>query len=116
VHNTHLTGDLKRIAEEVGAWAQGQPAIVSLWLFGSRERRDSADLDIAFAIDALPSVAARDAFEAMRATWTSDLSQAIGLEVHFEPIATDRIQEAVSDHGVLVYARAGLPDSEGATR
>jgi predicted nucleotidyltransferase len=106
--NSHLTGDLKLVADQVGRWAQSQQPIVRLWFFGSRARQDQSprsDLDIAFEIESLPSIAAQENFRILRESWASELSEATGLEIHFEPIAVEQIQNAVTDHGVLVYER-----------
>jgi len=112
VGNTHLTGDLKLVADQVGEWAQLQEPIVRLWFFGSRTRgthSTESDLDIAFEIEAPPSIEARESFQVLRESWTAELSEATGLEIHFEPIAVEQIQNAVTDHGVLVYERIGSP-------
>ena len=107
---SHLTGDLKLIATQVSAWAAGQPGLVRLWLFGSRARSAQAsgtDLAIAFEVDAMPMPEAGSSFERERNAWTTDVSNAVGLDVHFEPIALDAIQDAVTDHGIMIYERAG---------
>jgi predicted nucleotidyltransferase len=110
MRRSHLTGDLKLIAAQVSAWAAGQPGLVRLWLFGSRARSVQAqgnDLDIAFEVDAMPLTEGRGRFELERSAWTTDVSNAVGLDVHFEPIALDTVQDAVTDHGIMIYERAG---------
>jgi hypothetical protein len=110
MRGSHLTGDLKLIAAQVSAWAAGQPGLVRLWLFGSRagsEQADGNDLDIAFEVDAITLPEARGSLELERSAWTTDVSNAVGLDVHFEPIALDAIQDAVTDHGIMIYERAG---------
>jgi predicted nucleotidyltransferase len=108
VGNMHLTGDLKLIADQVGEWAQLQEPIVRLWFLGSRARQTHSpdnDLDIAFEIESLPSTEAKESFQVLHDLWTAELSEATGLEIHFEPIAVEQIQAAVTDHGVLIYER-----------
>jgi predicted nucleotidyltransferase len=109
---THLTGDLKLVADQIGEWAQLQNPIVRLWFFGSRARRmhlPDSDLDVACEIESLPSNDANETFRALRESWTAELSEATGLEIHFESIALEQIQSAVTDHGVLIYERVAAP-------
>jgi predicted nucleotidyltransferase len=110
--NAHLHGDLKLVAHQVGEWAQLQGKIVRLWFFGSRARlahSPDSDLDIAFEIESLPTIEAQEGFQVLRELWTTELSEATGLDIHFEPIAVEQIQAAVTDHGVLIYERAAAP-------
>ena len=119
MRSSHLTGDLKLIAEQVGAWASNQPNVVRLWFFGSHARSArsaESDLDIAFEVDASPPTADDDAFQLERGVWTTEVSNAIGLDVQFEPIAVATIQDAVTDHGILIYERQGSPPCEWLAR
>jgi predicted nucleotidyltransferase len=112
VVNTHLTGDLKLVADQIGEWARLQTPIVRLWLFGSRARQTHSpdtDLDVAFEIESLPTNDARDAFDILCESWTAELSDATGLEIHFESIDLEQTQTAVADHGVLIYEQAAVP-------
>ena len=87
VVNTHLTGDLKLVADQIGEWARLQTPIVRLWLFGGRARRTQSPdraLDVAIEVESLPTNDARDAFDILRESWTTELSAATGLEIHFE--------------------------------
>jgi len=45
--------------------------------------------------------------EVEREAWATSVSNAVGLDVHFEPIALDSVQDAVTDHGIMIYERAG---------
>jgi hypothetical protein len=113
MRSSHLTGDLKLIAEQVSIWAAGQPQLVRLWFFGNHSSRPAqtmeSDLDIAFETDAMPPAAALDALQSDCGAWKAEVSSAIGLDVRFEPIAVDVIQDAVTDHGILVYERQDSP-------
>lgn len=112
VVNTHLTGDLKLVADQIGQWARLQTPIIRLWLLGSRAGRthsQDSDLDVAFEIRSPPTDEARDAFDLMRESWTAELSDATGLEIHFEAIDLEQNQTAVTDHGVLIYERVDAP-------
>jgi Predicted nucleotidyltransferases len=110
MRNAHLTGDLGLIAGEIGEWARRRESIVRLWLYGSRVRSThspESDLDIAFELDALPAVTTTQPSHAELTDWTADLSSTVGLEVHLESIAAASTQDAVTDHGVLIYEREG---------
>jgi predicted nucleotidyltransferase len=112
MRNSHLTGDLKLVAEQVGEWAQRQDSIVRLWLLGSHARPADApvsDLDIAYEVDAPGPGAADDGSAGLRGRWIAELSDATGLDTRFDSIAAERIQSAVTDHGVLIYERVGAP-------
>jgi len=112
MRKARLTGELKLIADEIGGWAKQRESIVRLWLFGSHAKSThspESNLDIAFEFDALQPLEAGDQFQARRTEWAAELSRAIGLEVQFEPIAAAMIQDAVTDHGILIFEREGAP-------
>ena len=119
MRSSHLTGDLKLIAEQVGAWASSQPNLVRLWFFGSHARgaqSAESDLDIAFEVDASSFPADQNAFQLERGIWATEVSNAIGLDVQFAPIAVATIQDAVTDHGTLIYERQGSPPCQWLAR
>lgn len=116
VVNTHLTGDFKLVADQISEWARLQTPIIRLWLLGNRARRTQSpdgDLDVAFEIESLPTNDAKDAFVIVRESWTNELSEATGLEIHFESIELEQIQTAVTDHGVLIYEHVAAPGDAG---
>jgi predicted nucleotidyltransferase len=102
--------DLTPIAQHTSQWAENHVLIRRLWIYGSRAKgtnRPDSDLDVAFELDPLPYGTARDQFHDEKARWKAELSGALGLEVHLEPIL--QAQLSVREHGVLIYERSGAP-------
>jgi predicted nucleotidyltransferase len=102
---------VEALRSELAAWAQKQPGVRRLWVYGSRAQgthRGDSDLDIAFEIDRLSdSVAAREFQERTLPAWRLELSELSGLPVHLEPSVGDasNIAQYVAVSGVLVYDR-----------
>ena len=116
VVHTHLTGDFKLVADQISEWARLQTPIIRLWLLGNRARRThspDSDLDVAFETESLPTSDAKEALDILRASWTTELSEATGLEIHFESIDLEQVQTAVTDHGVLIYEHVAAPGDAG---
>ena len=109
MRSSHLTGDLKLIAEQVGIWAAGQPQLVRLWFFGNHSSSRPAQSG------QRPRWLSRS-LQSDCGAWKAEVSSAIGLDVRFEPIAVDVIQDAVTDHGILVYERQDSPPCRWLTR
>jgi predicted nucleotidyltransferase len=97
--------------ERLVAWAQQQPSLRCLWIYGSRAKGThgpDSDLDVACQIDRLSDRAAADDFrERVFPMWRAELSRLSGLTVHLEAHVGDASNVAgyVEDSGVLVYER-----------
>ena len=116
----HVSMDpqIEAMRPDIAAWAEKQPGLRRLWIFGSRAQgthRPDSDLDVAFEIDRLPDGApSMDFLEHTRPRWCAELSQLSGLLVHLEPSIGDAsdVAEYVAHSGVLVYER----DEKGVCR
>ena len=90
-------------------WAQGQPNVVRLWVYGSRLKgvaRSDSDLDVCVQIDPLLTEEAKRLFQNHLVSWAIELTALFGMKVHIEPYATDQQRALISDCSKLVYQRA----------
>nr|WP_280845145.1 nucleotidyltransferase domain-containing protein [Neoroseomonas nitratireducens] len=113
---------LDRLRAVVGEWAQGEPLIRMVWLFGSRAVGDpfpGSDVDLALSIDPDPAVRAQGptgraaaVFRTewdRRAGWATALASRLAQPVEVSVLAKDDdyVRPAVKREGVLLYRRRG---------
>lgn len=95
------------------SWASGKDRIHELHLFGSRAKGDfldESDLDLAYVLTGSDpgEVLAYSMFEG--ATWEAELHALLSplVQLHLaDPYTDEIVWPAVSEHGQLIYRKAG---------
>lgn len=103
--------DINEIRTIVTAWAETQPLVLKVWLFGSRVRRTErpdSDIDIAVEIKPMPgdsSACATFSFEGedLKASIQALLPMAVQLEWYGGPSETPTIHAGLQESSMLVY-------------
>lgn len=98
--------------QAIRRWAESQPIIKRVWLFGSRVRgteRPDSDLDIAVEHDSLPGDS--DAFTTAISevgNWRAQLQPQVSLTIDLQsyiPGITPTIEAGLNDSSQLVYQK-----------
>ena len=94
----------------ISGWADAQPQVGRVWLYGSRVRGShlpDSDLDVAIGVARLLETdVEKEAFQVMLTTGSRELSAAIGLRVSVQSVATPGVDVGVAECGVLIYERS----------
>jgi len=91
----------------IGAWADGEPLISHVWVFGSRFRGDhrpDSDLDIALALNSSVDDMESDYIN-NAARWRETLSSHLHLLVKTHPAYRLQIQEYLQKGSKLIFER-----------
>lgn len=106
--------DINEIRNIIVAWAETQPLLLKVWLFGSRVRgteRPDSDIDIAVEVQTLPgdsSAFTTFMFEKRRleVAIESILPMSVQLEWYGGPEETPTIHAGLLESSMLIYERA----------
>jgi uncharacterized protein len=106
--------DFLALIPQLRDWANVQPGIKRLWVYGSRLRgtqRDDSDLDIAIEIGPLETQADRDIFWGdVKPRWIAEFKQmvramTVHLEMHVPDDPTLQVTQYISSCSMLVFQR-----------
>ncbi|WP_434032700.1 nucleotidyltransferase family protein [Cupriavidus sp. a3] len=103
--------DIDEIRSIVAAWAETQPLVVKVWLFGSRVRgteRPDSDIDIAVEVRRQPGdTSAWTTFifekDGLRASIQSLVPMPVQLEWYGGEVETPTVHAALQESSMLVY-------------
>jgi predicted nucleotidyltransferase len=107
-----LPEPLAASAAAIQEWAQHQPAVSAVFLFGSRLKgtnRLDSDLDVAVTFD-VPERDEPDIFWIdHKGRWENELTQCVGLTIDLEiahPALAPHVWGYLQKHHALIYVRA----------
>ena len=104
-----MDSQLAQLVPQIKEWAQRQPQLRSLWVYGSRLKgtaHPNSDLDVCVLIDRLETEVEQAQFQEQRKVWEAELSAICRLKTQVEPYATDQQKAIIAECSHLVYQRA----------